>query len=67
MDAVKAYDCTSSGETYMLVVINYLYVPTMEINPIPHFVLREAGLILNETTKIHCKDPSVEDHYLFDE
>ena len=22
---------------------------------------------MNDTCKIHCKDPSVEDHYLFDE
>ena len=31
------------------------------------FILREAGLVLNDTPKIHCDDPSVEDHSLFDE
>ena len=67
MDAMIAYDCKYSGETYLLVVRNALCVPTMEINLIPPFVLREAGLILNDTPKIHCKDPSVEDHSLFDE
>ena len=59
VDAVIAYDCTSSGETYLLVVRNALCVPTMYINLIPPFVLREAGFILNDTPNIHCKDPSV--------
>ena len=67
VDAVMAYDFTSSGETYRLVVRNSLYVPTMYINLILYFVLRESVLILNETPKIHCKDMSVEEHYLFDE
>ena len=39
----------------------------MDIKLIPPFVLRESGLILNDTPKIHCKDPSLEDHSLFDE
>merc|ERR1712194_662793 len=66
-DAVIAYDCLSSGETYLLVVRNALCVPTMEINLIPPFILREAGLILNDVPKIHCDEPSVEDHSLYDE
>ena len=67
VDDVIAYDCKSSGETYLLVVINALCVPTMDINLIPAFVSREAGLIFNDTPKINCKDPSVKDHSLFDE
>ena len=64
--AVIAYDCTSLGETYMLFVRNYLCVPTMDNNLIPHF-FRETGLILNDAPKIICTGPSVEDHFLFDE
>ena len=67
MDAVIAYDCPSSGGIFLLVVSNAMCVPTMYIHLIPPFVLRESGLILNDTPKIHCKDPSVEDHSLFDE
>ena len=67
VDAVIAYDCIYSGETYMLVLRNYLCVPTMYIHLILPFVLRESGLILNDTPKMHCKDPSVEDYSLFDE
>ena len=67
VDAVIAYDCQTSGETYLLVVRNALCVPTVDINLIPPFILREAGLVLNDTPKIHCDDPSVEDNSLFDE
>ena len=35
LDAVIAYDCQTSGETYLLVVRNSLCVPTMDINLIP--------------------------------
>ena len=67
MDAVIAYDCQTSGETYLLVVRNDLCVPTIETDLIHTFILREAGLVLNDTPKIHCDDPSIENHSLFDE
>ena len=66
MDAVIAYDFQTSGETYLLVVRNSLCVPTMEINLIPPIIMREAGLVLNDTPKIHCDDPSIKNHSLFD-
>ena len=50
-----------------MVVRNNLCVPNMDINLIPLFILGEAGLVSNYTPKIHCDDPSVEDHSLFDE
>ena len=59
VDAATAYDFQTSGETYLLVVRNSLCVPTMEINLIPPFILREASLVLNYTPKIHCDDPSI--------
>ena len=59
--------CQNSGETYLLFVRNALCVPTMDINLISPLILREAGLVLNDTPKIHCDDPSVEYHSLFDE
>ena len=67
MDAVIAYDCTQSGQTYLLVVRNALCVPSMEHNFIPPFIIREAGLVLHDTPKIHCNVPSAEAHSLFDE
>ena len=65
--AVIAYDCPQSGQTYLLVVRNALCISSMEHNLIPPFILREAGLVLQYTPKIHCNVPSAEDHSLFDE
>ena len=67
VESLIAYDFTYSGKTYLLVVRNSLCVPTMDNNLNPPFVLIEAGLILNNTPKIHCKDPSLEDQSLLEE
>ena len=66
MNAVIAYYCPSSGETYLLVVKKSLCVTTMDINLIPSFVLGEVGLILNNMLIIHCEYPSVGHHSLVD-
>jgi len=66
VDDVIAYDCHFSGNTYLLVCINVLFVPSMMNNLIPLFVMIEAGLIVSDTPKIHCSDPSVEDHSIYD-
>ena len=66
VDVVIAYDCPQSGQTYLLVLRNSLCVPSMEHNLIPPFILREAGLVLHDTPKIHCIVPSAEYQSLFD-
>ena len=66
VDAVIAYDCPQSGQTYLLVVRNSLCVPSMEHNLIPPFISREAGLVLRDTPKIYCNVPSAEEPSLFD-
>ena len=67
VDAVVGYDCPFSGKTYLLVMRNALYVPSMEHNLVPPFVMREAGLTVNDTAKIHVEEPTVEDHSIYDE
>ena len=54
VDAVIAYDCPYEMKTYLLIVRNALYVPSMVHNLIPPFVMREAGLVVNDVPKIHC-------------
>ena len=46
----------------ILVIQNALYVPSMQHNLLPPFVLRKAGVKVNETPKIHVADPSKDDH-----
>ena len=65
VDAAVAYDCPFTNVTYILIVRNVLYVPSMTHNLTPPFILREAGIEVNDTAKIHVTDPTVLDHSVF--
>eukprot|EP00956_Cyclotella_meneghiniana_P022884 scaffold43789_cov35-Cyclotella_meneghiniana.AAC.2 len=54
VDVAFAYDCQYSGKTFLLIVRNALYVESMDRNLIPPFIMREAGLIVNDVPRIHC-------------
>ena len=62
VDGVVAHDCPYSGEFYVLVVRNALHVPSMDHNLIPPFMMRAGGIAVNDVPKIHCEDPSVDNH-----
>ena len=62
VDATVKYDNPYDGKTYILVLHNALYVPSMDHNLIPPFMLREMGVTVNDVPKIHKEDPSVDDH-----
>ena len=67
VDSAIAYDCPYTSRTYILVMRNALHIPTMCNNLVPPFILREAGLDVNDKPKIHCKSPTKDDHcILFD-
>ena len=58
VDALLAYDCPISGKTTLLVARNALFVQSMNHNLIPIFIMREAGLKVEEQPKIHVKEPA---------
>ena len=62
VDATVRYDNPYNGKSYILVLWNALYVPSMDNNLIPPFMLREMGVTVNDVPKIHKKDPTVDDH-----
>ena len=64
-DAVCAYDCPKTGRAYLLILKNGLHVPSNKNNLIPPFIMREAGLVVNDTPKIHCQEATVEDHTVY--
>jgi hypothetical protein len=67
VDAAIAYDDKYTGKTFILVMKNVLYVETMERNLIPPFILREAGLIVNDVPRIHCgEELNDESHCIID-
>ena len=66
VDAVIVYDCPYKLESYLLMIRNALLLPEAAHNLIPPFLLREAGLVVNETAKIHAiPSPSEEHHSIF--
>ena len=41
-------------KTYLLITRNAIYIPSMENNLIPSFLMSEAGILLNDVASIHC-------------
>ena len=64
VNAVIQYDHPYNGQQYHLLFRNALYVPSMQHNLIPPFILREAGFQINDVPRIHLDDPSNDDHAL---
>ena len=62
VNAIIQYDSPLDGKEYMLVIQNALQVPSMSNNLIPLFIMRKNGIMVNECAKIHCEDPTREDH-----
>ena len=56
------YNNPYNGKPYLLVLWNTLYVPSMENNLIPPFMLREMGVTVNDVPKIHKEDPTADNH-----
>ena len=61
VDGALVYDCPYSSEVFVLVVRNVLYVPSMDHNMIPPFIMRSGSVIVNDVTKNHCEDTLVDD------
>jgi hypothetical protein len=57
--------CPCSGQMCMLALRNALFVPSMRNNLTPPFVMREAGMRVNDTPKIQLDDPTEKDHSTF--
>ena len=60
-----AYDCEYSHKTYILVLRNTLYIPTLDHNLVLPFIVNKAGLVCNEKPKIYCNSPSRNYHCIF--
>ena len=66
VDAVLVYVDEYTKEEYFMVVYNALYVPTMRHHLFPPFLMREAGLVVNEVPKIQSPDPDENTHSIYD-
>ena len=62
VDAALKYECPYSSEVKILIIRRGLYVPSMTHNLLPPFMLREAGIHINDVPKIHVTSPTEEHH-----
>ena len=62
VDAAIQYDDPFDGQSYILVIRNALQVPSMLNNLLPPFMMREAGIKVNDVPKIHVDNPTGDDH-----
>ena len=62
VDAAIAYECPRRAQTYILLLRNALHIPEMEYNLLPPFLIREAGLSVDECPKYQSPSPSIENH-----
>jgi hypothetical protein len=65
VDAAVTYECPYDGKSYIFVLRNALHVPSMKNNLILPFVMREAGIKVNDTPKIQTSNPTEEDHSIY--
>ena len=61
-DAALKYECPYSDKVKILIIRRGLHVPSMTHNLLPPFMLREAGIQINEVPKIHVTSPTEEHH-----
>ena len=66
VDAVISYDCSITGKTYLLTVQNAFHIPSIEQNLVPPFILQEAGLVVNDTPRIHVNESTLETRSIID-
>ena len=62
VDAAMQHDDPCTGEIYLLVFKNSLCVPAMTHNLVPPFLLREAGLIVDDVPKSQASTPTKNHH-----
>jgi hypothetical protein len=64
-DIAIAYNDPISLLTYLLVMRNALLIPTMDHNLIPPFLMRQAGLYVDEMPKHQCALPTIDNHVIY--
>ena len=65
VDAALIYECEVSGDKYLIVIRNALYIKGMTCSLISPFILRLAGVTVNECPKFLANTPTREHHSLY--
>ena len=65
IDAAIKYNCPYQCKTFLLLIRNTLYIPELEINLLPPFIVRESGIQIDECPKFQTVNPTVSNHSMF--
>ena len=65
IDCLLTYDDEFTSKTYLILIRNAISVPSMNHHLIPPFVMRLAGLIVDECPKFLASSPSIENHSIY--
>lgn len=65
VDAAVVYECELTGSLLLLIIRNALLIHSMKVNLIPPFMMRLAGLEVNECPKFLSKNPTINDHSIY--
>ena len=65
VDAVVAYDCPYNAKVYLLLMRNALQVSDIQVNLLPPFIVREAGLHIDDCPKSQSPEPTVDTHCIY--
>ena len=59
------YDCEVSRDSFVMIIRNALYLKQMETALIPPFMMRIAGIEIDECPKFLAKKPSIKNHSIY--
>ena len=65
VNAAIVYDCEHTGSSYIIVICNALHFSKMEVNLIPPFMMRLAGLEVDECPKFLARSPQESNHSIY--
>lgn len=65
VDAAVVYDCEYTGKSIVLVIRNALHLRNMDTNLIPPFMMRLAGLKIDECPKFLSDNPNEGNHSVY--
>ena len=63
MDVI--YDSVATGDTYILIINNILYITDTEKNLLPPIMMSLNGLVVDECPKFMCFDLAIKPHSIF--
>ena len=65
VDAAVAYECEFTGKVPIVVIRNVLHLREMNHNLLSSFIMRLAGLEVNEQPKFMTRNPTTNHHSIY--